>query len=162
MSMKRLLIRWIDRLYVPWVRRYIPREVFRYAVCGGANLLFDWFLYFVCYNGVFYQVNWDVGFFVFSPHIASKLVSSPIALLTGFWLQKNITFRASPLRSGTQLFRYLAVYAVNLLINVAGIKLLVERFGVWATPSNMLVTLITILFSYLMQKHFTFGRPRKS
>ncbi len=154
--MKESISKAIEWLYFPFLRKFIPRELFRYGVCGTGNLLFDWLLYFVCYNYVFDKINWDIGIFVFSPHIASKLVSSPIALLSGFWLQKNITFRSSSLRNGTQLFRYLLVYLVNLLINIAGIKLLVEQCGVWATPSNMLMTVLTIIFSFLMQKYFTF------
>ena len=159
--MKEFLTKAVDWFYFPFIRKYIPRELFRYGFCGVANLLFDWFLYFICYNYIFDKVNWDIGIFVFSPHIASKLISSPVAVLTGFWLQKNITFKASPLRNTTQLLRYLLVYAVNLLINIVGIKLLVEQFGVWATPSNMLMTVITVIFSFLMQKYFTFWRPRK-
>lgn len=158
MSFKSLLSRWVDALYLPPLRRLVPAEMFRYAVCGGANLLFDWSLYFVCYNWIFRHADWDVGFFVFSPHIASKVVSSPIALLTGFWLQKHIAFRSLSLRGGVQLLRYLGVYAVNLLINIAGIKLLVEQCGLWATPSNMVMTVITVVFSFLMQKYFTFRR----
>jgi len=159
--MKKRIIQIIDWFYFPFLRKYIPKELFRYAFCGAANLLFDWILYFVCYHYIFDKVNWDIGIFVFSPHIASKLVSSPIATLTGFWLQKNITFQASPLRNMTQFFRYLMVYGVNLLINIVLIKLLVEQFGFWATPANMAVTLVTVAFSFLMQKYFTFWRPRK-
>ena len=158
--MKKILTRLVDWFYFPFLRKYIPLELFRYAFCGAVNLLFDWFLYFICYNFIFDKLNWDVGFFVFSPHIASKLVSSPIAVLTGFWLQKNITFVASPLRDTTQLFRYLLVYAANLLINIFGIKLLVEQFGFWATPSNMAVSVVTIALSFLLQKYFTFWRPK--
>lgn len=159
--MKRFLTRLIDALYFPFLRKYLPPDLFRYAFCGGVTVLFDWLLFFVCYNYVFDKINWDIGIFVFSPYVASKLVSSPIAALTGFWLQKNITFQASPLRGATQLFRYLLVYAVNLLINILGIKLLHEQFGFWATPANMTVTVITVIFSYLMQKHFTFWRPKE-
>lgn len=159
--MKRFLTRLIDALYFPFLRKYLPPDLFRYAACGGGNLVFDWLLYFVCYNYVFDRVNWDLGFVVISPHIAALLVSSPISALTGFWLQKNITFQASPLRSSTQLFRYILVYGVNLVINYAGLKLLVEVCHFWATPSKMAITVVTVIFSYLMQKHFTFWRPKE-
>jgi len=159
--MKKFLIRLTDFFYFPFIRRYIPQELFRYAFSGGLTVLIDWVLYFICYNYLFDQVNWDAGFFVFSPHTASKLVSSPLAALCGFWLQKNITFKASPLRDATQLGRYLMVYVINLLINIFGIKLLVEQFGFWATPANMTVTVVTVVFSFLMQKYFTFRRPRE-
>jgi putative flippase GtrA len=159
--MKRALTQLIDRLYLPFVRPCVPREMFRYAVCGGANMVFDWLLFFVCYHFLFEKMDWHLGFVVISPYVAALLVSSPISTLTGFWLQKNITFRASPLRSTTQLVRYVLVYFANLLIKYAGLKLLVGACGFWPLPSNMALTILTVIFSFLMQKYFTFRRKTK-
>lgn len=160
--MKKFLTKLIDRFYFPFIRKYIPIDLFRYAACGGANMVvFDWALYAVLYNFVFDRVNWDLGFVVISPHIAALLVSSPIYALTGFWLNKNIAFKESPLRESTQFFRYVMVYAVNLVISYAGLKLFVEVFHIYPTPSKILISLITIAFSFVMQKYFTFWRPKK-
>lgn len=155
--MKELISRTIEWLYFPFLRRTLSRELFRYGVCGAITVLFDWLLFWFCYNFFFVQRNWDVGFFVFSAYTLSKLVSAPTAALVGFWLQKNITFRASSLRSATQFLRYLLVFCANFLINILiGKDFLVEHFGLWATPANMAVTILTIVFSFLMQKYFTF------
>jgi len=161
MAMKEFLIRLVDWFYFPFIRKYIPQQMFRYAFCGVANLCFEIVIYAVCYNFIFDKANWDLGFVVISPHIAALLVSSPIATLTGYWLQKNITFKTSPLRGGTQFFRYVMVYLVNLGINYVGLKLLVDVWHIYPTPSKMIVTAIAVIFSYLMQRHFTFWRPRK-
>ncbi len=155
--MKRVISRLIEGLYVPF-RKLVPAEVFRYAACGGGNMVFDWLLYFLCFHFLFGETNWDLGFVVISPHIAALLTSSPVSTLTGFWLQKHITFRVPAPGSGGQFFRYLLVYAANLGINYAGLKLLVDACGLWATPSKITITVITVIFSYVMQKYFTFRK----
>ena len=32
----------IDVFYIKPVRRFLPRQTFRYAVCGGVNLVLNW------------------------------------------------------------------------------------------------------------------------
>ena len=156
--MKERITRFIDWFYFPFFRKYFSPELFRYAACGGANMVFQWLLYAVLYNFVFDKMNWDLGFVVISPHIAALLVSFPIATFTGFWLQNNVAFAGSSLREGTKFFRYLGVVAVNLLINYAGLKLLVEVLHIYPTPSKMLIDIVTVTFSFLMSKHFTFRK----
>ncbi|MBO6074070.1 MAG: GtrA family protein [Paludibacteraceae bacterium] len=93
-----------------------------------------------------------------TPHIASLCIVFPITLLTGFWLNKYVTFTHSTLHSARQLIRYILIVAVNLGINYFGLKLLVEHFGWYPTPSKICITLFTIIISFLGQKFFTFRR----
>jgi putative flippase GtrA len=159
--MKKLISKTIDRFYFPFLQRTIPRELFRYGACGTAVVVLDWVLFWFCTHFVFEERTWDAGFLLFSAaYTLSKLASAPAAALAGFWLQKNITFRASPLRGTTQFFRYLVVFIVNLSINILLGNGFMERFDLWATPANMTVTILTIIFSFLMQKYFTFRKRR--
>ena len=41
----------IDFFYTPF-KKVVPQQLFRYAACGGGNMIFDWILYFVLYNFV--------------------------------------------------------------------------------------------------------------
>ena len=41
----------VDFFYRPF-RKYVPQQLFRYAACGGGNMVLDWVLYFVFYNFV--------------------------------------------------------------------------------------------------------------
>jgi putative flippase GtrA len=86
----------------------------------------------------------------------------PITFLSGFLLQKYVTFTASTLRGHVQLFRYLLVVLANLLLNYLGLKILVDFIGFFPTPSKMIVTIFTTLFSYFSQKRYTFKTPKET
>jgi len=153
----------IDFFYRPFAK-WMPEQLFRYAACGGGNLVLDWVLYFLIYNFVigheiihlsFVICNWSFAQAI-TPHIATLCIVFPITLLTGFWLQKYVTFSASRLNSWRQLFRYITIVAVNLAINYFGLKLCVEVWGWYPTPSKMFITLITVVISYFGQKYYSF------
>lgn len=163
----------IDFFYRPF-SNWMSEQLFRYAACGGGNLVLDWVLYFFIYNFVIGHENVIFSFShlpfshlfrhcaiysfeqVITPHIATLCIVFPITLLTGFWLQKYVTFSQSELNSWRQLGRYIIIVGVNLAINYFGLKLCVETLGWYPTPSKMFITLITVAVSYIGQKYFTF------
>ncbi len=154
-----ILTKIIDFFYPPF-RKVMSEQLFRYAACGGGNLVLDWILYFLVYNFVIGHeivqlsiINYQLSI---TPHIASLCIVFPITLLTGFWLQKNVTFSSSNLHSARQLGRYVVIVMINLAINYFGLKLCVEALGWYPTPSKMVITLVTVAISYLGQKYFTF------
>lgn len=155
MTLQILLLKIIDFLYKPF-RKLIPSQLFKYGISGGANMILDWILYFVFYNFIFRHQNVCLGFVTISPHIASFIVVFPITLLTGFWLAKYISFTESALRGRTQLIRYIFVVVMNIAINYGCLKLFVEICHIYPTPSKMITTIITVAFSFFMQKFFTF------
>ena len=150
------LIRTIIDFFYPPFRKYMSLQFFRYGMTGALNLVFDWVLYFVIYNFVLQQKMLNLGFVTLSSHIAALAFKFPVVLLTGFLLQKYVTFSLSDLKGHVQLFRYLVVFLVNLTINYLGLKLLVEYFHIYPTPSNMIISVFTIFVSYFSQKHYTF------
>lgn len=158
-----ILTKIIDFFYPPF-RKVMSEQLFRYAACGGGNLVLDWILYFLVYNFVIGHEIVNLQFTIYNlqfaqaitPHIATLCIVFPITLLTGFWLQKNVTFSSSNLHSARQLGRYVVIVMINLAINYFGLKLCVEALGWYPTPSKMVITLITVAISYLGQKYFTF------
>jgi putative flippase GtrA len=162
-----IITKMIDFFYPPF-RRIMSEQVFRYAACGGGNLVLDWVLYFLVYNFVIGHEIVNLQFTIYNsqftqaitPHIATLCIVFPITLLTGFWLQKNVTFTQSDLHSARQLFRYIVIVAVNLAINYFGLKLCVETLGWYPTPSKMCITLVTVAVSYFGQKYYTFRKSR--
>ncbi|MDO4758769.1 MAG: GtrA family protein [Rikenellaceae bacterium] len=156
MSLAQLITRTIDWFYWRPFRPLLPLQTFRYGACGGLNMLLDAVWYFVIYNFLVAHRYFDLGFVVLSPHIASMLVVFPITFFNGFWLNRNVAFRSSPLKGSTQLFRYALSIAGSVLLTYAGLKFFVEVCGIWPTPSKILTTAITVIYSYLAAKYFTF------
>jgi len=145
----------IDFFYPPF-RKYMSLQFFRYGVTGSANLVFDWLLYFFIYRFVLQQRMVHLGFVTISSHIATLCLKFPVILFSGFLLQKYVTFSYSELRGHIQLFRYLVVFLINLVINYVGLKLLVDYFELYPSLSNILVSSATVIISYFSQKHYTF------
>jgi putative flippase GtrA len=145
----------IDFFYPPF-RRFVSLKVFRYAACGGANMVFDWILYFAVFQFVLQKQMLHLGFVTLSSHIASLAIVFPITTFSGFLLQKYVTFAASELRGKVQLMRYFMVVGGNLAVNYFGLKLFVDVMHFFPTPSKMLITVITVVLSYIFQNKFTF------
>jgi putative flippase GtrA len=95
-GLSQIITKIIDFFYQPF-SKYVPQQLFRYAACGGGNMVLDWVLYFVVYNFVVghelvYITLPFMSEICLTPHIMSLLIVFPITLLTGFWLNKYITF----------------------------------------------------------------------
>ncbi len=147
--------RMVDYFYPPF-RKYMSVEFFRYGATGVANLVFDWFIYFFIFHFILRQQMLPLGFVTLSSHIAALAFSFPISFMSGFLLQKYVTFNNSDLRGKVQLFRYGVVVVANLAINYVGLKLFVDVFGWFPTPSKMAITILATGVSYISQKKYTF------
>lgn len=154
------IISLIDWFHQPF-KKIIPVETFRYAATGGMNTTFDILLYFLFYNFVFQKQNVDLMVVTISPHIAAFLFVFPITFTTGFLLAKYVTFTQSLLRGRIQLFRYGVSVGGSIILNYVLLKFFVEFLGWYATFSKIATTLIVIVYSYLIQKHFTFRTGKK-
>ncbi|MBO7458037.1 MAG: GtrA family protein [Paludibacteraceae bacterium] len=162
-KLAQIITKIIDFFYRPF-RNIMSEQLFRYAACGGGNLVLDWVLYFLIYNFVIGHELVNLQFTIYNlqfaqaitPHIATLCIVFPITLLTGFWLQKYVTFTQSNLHGARQLARYISIVALNLAINYFGLKLCVEIWGWYPTPSKIFITLITVAISYFGQKYYSF------
>ena len=157
--MQQLLIRLVDWLYITPFKRLVSRDIFAYGLCGGANMALDTLWYFVIYHYIVAERFIDLGVVVISPHIASLIVVFPITFFTGFWLNRNVAFRATEYKSRGQLIRYALSVLGSIALNYLCMKLFVEHLYIWPTPSKMLTTAVSVVYSFLAAKYFTF-RPR--
>lgn len=151
----------IDFIYPPF-KKYFTPQFFRYGVTGVANMAFDLLLYMITFHYILDKQMLHLGLITFSSHIAALIIVFPISFTTGFLLQKYVTFTASEIKGRIQLYRYLSVVIANLLLNYLGLKLLVDFLNFFPTPSKMIITIFTTLFSYFSQKSYTFKSPQKS
>ncbi|MGZ5255074.1 MAG: GtrA family protein [Flavitalea sp.] len=153
--MKNLINSVLDFFY-PYFSRFMPKQTFRYAACGGGNTVLDILIYFISYNYILDKqiIHTPIG--AVSPHIMAFLISFLISFPIGYLLNRFIVFPGSTLKGRIQLFRYFVLVLVCIILNYVFIKLFVEQFGIYPTVAKMLTTVIVISFSYLTQKHFTF------
>ena len=153
--MRKRIIRVIDFFYAPF-KRIMPLQTFRYAVCGGSNMVLDITLFYISFNYILHQQILDLGFVSLKAYNAALIMAFCITFPLGFLLNKYIVFNASYLRSYVQLFRYGLIVAVNLLLNYAILNVLVQYMHFYPTIAKIFATAIIVTFSYLSQKHFTF------
>ncbi len=161
MRLSEIITKGIDALYIRPVAAIVPRQLFRYGVCGVSNMILDSVWYFLLYHFVICKRYIDLGFVVVSPHIAALVLVFPITFFTGFWLNRNVAFRHSPVATHAQLARYALTVAGAILLNYVCMKVLVETCGIWATPSKLITTVISAVYSFLAAKYFTFRNAEK-
>lgn len=145
----------------PLLSALMPVRQFRYAACGGGNMALNILIYFVTYNFLLQKSMVDLSVIVISPHIASFLIAFAVTFPIGFYLSLFIVFDGSYLKRRVQLFRYFLVALQCILLNYVFIKLFVEQFGWYPTPSAIVTTLLVTVFSYVMQQHFSFRKRRR-
>lgn len=153
--MRKKIISFIDFFYPPF-KKMIPLQTFRYAVCGGSNMLLDIFLFYISFNFIFDKQILHLGFISLKPYNAALCLSFCVSFPLGFLLSKYIVFNSSYLRGHVQLFRYVLIVAINLFLNYAIINLMVQYLHFFPTVSKIFATAIIVTFSFLSQKHFTF------
>ena len=153
--MRKKIINFIEYFYPPF-KKMIPLQTFRYAVCGGSNMLLDIFLFYISFNFIFDKQILHLGFISLKPYNAALCFSFCFTFPLGFLLSKYIVFNSSYLRGRVQLFRYVLIVAINLFLNYSIINIMVQYLHFFPTISKIFATVIIVTFSFLSQKHFTF------
>ncbi|HEY1020338.1 MAG TPA: GtrA family protein [Sediminibacterium sp.] len=143
-------------LFYPLFRRFMPLQTFRYAACGGFNTALDITLFFVAYNFILQKQVIHLGFVSIAPHIAAFLISFCVTFPIGFYLSRYVVFQETSVGKRKQLGKYFMVVLGCLFLNYGFLKLFVETFRWYPTPSKLLTTVFVVAFSYLSQKNYTF------
>lgn len=132
----------------------------KYLFWGGFNVLLSWILYFVTFHYIISKNNVEIlPFLTISGHIFSFLLSFVITFFTGFAFNNFLVFSSAkrePIYK--KLFRYFLANMGSLLINYVLLKIFVEYFMFYPTPSQILCTFIVTIYSFLIQKKFTFRK----
>lgn len=150
------LISVVDALYIKPLHGLVSRNLFGYGLCGAVNMALDIVWYFLIYHYVVRGNYVDLGIIVMSPHILSLFIVFPITFFIGFWLNRNVAFCATDVNSRKQLWRYALSVVGSIIINYVCMKFFVEICAIWPTPSKMLTTVVSVCYSYIMARYFTF------
>src|SRR5215218_7938392 len=148
--------------FYPLFRKFMPLQTYHYAACRGVNTLLSLFTYFVSYNFILKKQILQLGFIAFQPHIAALFLSFLVSFPVGFYLSMYVIFQGSYLKKRVQLFRYFIVIIGCMIVNYICLKIFVEYFGWYPTPSQFLTTVFVILFNYFSQRHFSFRAAKRS
>lgn len=149
----------VDFFYPPF-KPFMNLQTYRYAACGGGNTAFNIFLFFITHNFILRNKVLHLGSIAISSHIAAFLIAFCITFPIGFYLSMFVVFHGSYLRKRIQLIRYFAVAIACILLNYVLLKLFVDVWHWYPTPSLMATTAVVITFSYLSQKHFSFKKEK--
>lgn len=156
--LRRLILQVVDAFYPPF-KKVFPLQTFRYAACGGANTLLDIFLFFCSFHFLLHEQPVHFPSFTMGAHIAAFLISFCFTFPIGFYLSRYVVFQQTEVAKRIQLGRYFAVVFICILLNYVFLKLFVDQWGWYPTPSKILTTCFVVTFSYLSQKHYTFKAP---
>jgi hypothetical protein len=152
------LIRLILDFFYPVFKRFIPKKTYYYAACGGSNLLLSWVLFFIFYQYVFQKKHFYVEFihYTISAYTLTSICCSFITFFVGFLLMKYVVFTASELNGRIQLFRYAISSLISSVLAWVLLKFFIEILEFYPSVSNVLASCVVVIFSYLMQRKFTF------
>ena len=154
--MKTAVLKVIDPLY-PIFRPFFDLQTYRFLACGGINVGLDILMFFISFHFIVQKQMVYLPFdIVLTPYVAAYLLSFSVCFPLAFLLMRNVAFPDSTLAGRTQLVRYFTVVMINLILNYILLKILVEQFEIYPTPSRIMAAGIVVVVSYMLQKYYTF------
>jgi putative flippase GtrA len=154
-TIRSLILSMVD-LFYPLFRRVMPLQTFRYAACGGFNTILDISLFFISYNYILEKQPVHIYFLTIGAHIAAFLIGFCVTFPIGFYLSRYVVFQETTVPKRAQLRKYFMVVVGCLFLNYGFLKLFVDVFGWYPTPSKLVTTFFVVAFSYMTQKNYTF------
>jgi putative flippase GtrA len=145
-------------IFYPIVKKLMSKTTYYYAVCGASNMVLSWVLFYLFYNYLFQQQKWTIPLInmAVNAYTISAAICFVISFSIGFTLLKYVVFTASEIKGRIQLFRYGISALISFVTSYAILRLLIEVFGIYASISNVIASVIVAIISYLIQRNFTF------
>lgn len=152
---KQTLFKIIDFFYPPF-KKLMPLQTFRYAACGGGNMILDLSFFTFFYNFIVNKQIVELGFVAISPHIFSFILTFFITFPIGFYLSRYVVWQQTEASKRIQLFRYFVVVMGCVLLKYLLLKLFIEQFMWWPSIANLITIPLVTLFSYFTQRNYSF------
>ncbi len=147
-------------VFYPLFRRFMPLQTYHYAACGGSNTLLGLILFSLSYDHLFHGEVVHFGGIALEPHNAALGLSFLVTFPIGFYLSMYVVFQGSYLRRRVQLFRYFLVALGCIFLNYFGLRFFILLLGWDPILSQILNTVIVVMFSYFSQRYFSFRSPK--
>lgn len=139
----------------------LKSKIFRYFISAGLATWVDVMTYFISFNYLYKKENIDLfGFYTVSAPTASLILSYTVGLLTNFTLTKYLVFKESELETHKQLFRYVMVALLVLILNYFLMSFLIKELGWYPTLSRAVSAISIGVLSFAVHKTFSFKVQR--
>jgi putative flippase GtrA len=120
------------------------RQFSRYVAVGILNTAWGYVIIFAC----MYLLGW-------SPE-ASNVAGYAVGLVTSYALNRTYTFRSRASKA-PEFARFVTIFAIAYLANLAVLALLVRVAGFHAGASQIVAGVVYVGTSYLLNRRFTFA-----
>lgn len=128
----------------PLIVKLLNNRLFRFFVVSGVNTAFGYGLFaLLIYIGLKYPI--------------ALLIGTIVGILFNFKTIGGLVFKSS---NNTLVFKFLGVYGITYLCNLAGLALL-GHFGIDVYVGGALLLIPVGLLAFVLNKHFVFNRRRK-
>lgn len=164
--MRKAILAIIDFFYPPF-KKYISLHNFRYLATGGTTFVLGLAVYYLSFYHLFKNDEVNVFFFTIKKGIAAYIVDFAIVIPFSFLLNRYVVFTHSEVKGRVQLFRFLNLQFINILLNIFLYKFFADVLLIYPTIARLFVGVLIAGFSYLYQHYFTFsvkklGKKNKS
>ncbi|MBK7887435.1 MAG: GtrA family protein [Bacteroidetes bacterium] len=135
----------------------LKSKIIRYLISAGLATWVDVVVYFVSFNYLYKKEDIDIfGFYTVSAPTASLILSYTIGLLTNFTLTKFLVFKESELETHKQLFRYVMVAILVLILNYFLMSFLIRQLEWYPTLARAVSAVSIGVLSFVVHKSFSF------
>ena len=154
--MRKAILALIDFFHPPF-KKYISLHNFRYLATGGTTFVLGYIVYYLSFYHLFQTEEVDFQFFTLKRGTAALAVDFAFVIPFSFILNRYVVFTHSQVRGRVQLFRFLNLQFVNILLNVFLYKFFTDMLLVYPTVARFVVQVMIAGFSYVYQHYFTFS-----
>jgi len=156
---EKLILRLYKRSQKILPPKFLDFQKFKYLFFGILNVGIGWIIYFITYNFIIHKSNVELdGLITISSHVFALILSFSITFFFGFFMNFLFVFNLHGRNSAmlTKLMKYFLSNIGSIVINYLLLKLFVEKLEWYPTPSQIVSTVVVIVYSFFAQKKFTF------
>ena len=139
------------------LKAFSQSKVLRYFLSAGVATLVDVSMYFIAFNYIYEKIDIQVfNSFTISAATASLLLSYTMGLITNFLITKFLVFHESDLETHKQLFRYVLVALLVLVLNYLLMRFLIRNLEWFPTVARAVSAISIGVLSFIIHKTFSF------
>lgn len=139
-----------------FISKALNNKLVRFFMSAGIATLADVIIYFFVINFLFEHQRVYFGVYSASAHTLSLCVSYSCGVAVNFAITKYAVFNESTLAGKKQFSRFALIAFIGFFANYGLLRLFVEVFDFYPTPSRITSALSLGIAAYYIHKFFTF------